>query len=191
MLHPDLRAVMPLRPEPIVQQDGRATQAGERQAAQRFSSKLRQDPPPRTCIVPADALRAHAPHIATLHESGCHSMLGGKAGDQASRCKQGQWAEAAGRLTYSERHARPAGVGQRFGFGNAVPLHASRAAVRVGCMAYGAIGKDQGQPCSWVTALRGHTRQVSQLRRGGRARWKMANAPCNTLKNHGYHCEPT
>ncbi|MFQ5419757.1 MAG: hypothetical protein ACE5EY_05285 [Anaerolineae bacterium] len=25
--------------------------------------------------------------------------------------------------------------------------------------------------------------------RGGRARWKMENETCNTLKNQGYHCE--
>jgi hypothetical protein len=30
---------------------------------------------------------------------------------------------------------------------------------------------------------------VSHLMRGGRARWKMANETCNTLKNQGYHFE--
>src|SRR5712692_550919 len=43
MIHPDWHEVMPLRPEPIVQQDGTAKNAGERQAAKRFMAKLRQD----------------------------------------------------------------------------------------------------------------------------------------------------
>src|SRR5437867_13395451 len=43
LLHPDVRAVMALRPEPIVPQDGTDKNDGDRHAAKRFVAKLRQD----------------------------------------------------------------------------------------------------------------------------------------------------
>ena len=45
------------------------------------------------------------------------------------------------------------------------------------------------QPWSWVTDIRGRKRPVSQRMRGGRARWNIATAPCNTLQHQGDHCE--
>jgi hypothetical protein len=45
LVHPDQRAVMPLMPEPIVQQDGRGKNDGERNAAKRCMAKLRKDHP--------------------------------------------------------------------------------------------------------------------------------------------------
>jgi hypothetical protein len=49
------------------------------------------------------------------------------------------------------------------------------------------MGKDKVQPFSWVTDVRVSKRNVYTLVRGGRARWKIDNETCNTLKNHGYH----
>src|SRR5207244_2624410 len=77
ILHPDFREVMPLMPEPMVRQDGTAKNYGERHAAQRFLVTLRQDHPHLNCIVTEDSLSSNAPHIETLHDHGCHSILGG------------------------------------------------------------------------------------------------------------------
>jgi hypothetical protein len=189
MIHPDVRAVIPLMPEPLIKQDGTAQNEGERHAAQRFLAKLRQDHPHLTFIVPDDSLRSNAPHIETLHDHGLHSILGGKAGDPASLFKQVQAAAHAGRVTDDERHDRAAGVVHRFRFVNDVPLTASRADVRVNVMASWEMGKDKVQSFSWVTDLRVSQRNVYQLMRGGRARGKMANETCNTLKNQGDNFE--
>src|SRR5512132_3837504 len=51
ILHPDCREVIPLMPEPIVQQDGTDKNDGERNAAKRFLVKLRQDHPHLKFIV--------------------------------------------------------------------------------------------------------------------------------------------
>jgi hypothetical protein len=51
------------------------------------------------------------------------------------------------------------------------------------------MGKEKVQPCRWVTDVRVRTGNVSALMRGGRARWKIANETCNTLKNPGDHFE--
>ena len=191
MLHPDMRAVMPLMPEPSVQHDGTDHNDGARHAANRFVAPRRQDHPHRKCIVTADSLRAHAPPIETLHAYGLRDLLGVKEGDQASLCQQGQAAEHAGRVPYDERHDRAAGVVHRFRFVNDVPLNAAHTGVRGHCIASWERGADTVQHCRWVTDLRVSARNVYHLLRGGRARWKIANETCNTLQNQGYNFEHT
>ena len=189
IIHPDFREVIPLMPEPLIKQDGTAKNDCERQAAKRFIVKLRQDHPHLKFIVTEDSLSSNAPHIETLHDHGCHYILGVKEGDHAYLFKQVQAAEEAGRVTSYERHDRAAGVVHRFRFVNDVPLNASRSDVRVNFMEYWEIGKDKVQHFSWVTNLRVSKRNVYTLMRGGRARWKIENETCNTLKNQGYHFE--
>ena len=89
LIHPDLRAVIPLMPEPIVRHDGTAKNDCERNAATRFIAKLRQDHPHLKFIVTEDSLSSNAPHIATLHTHGLHYILGGKASDHAYLFQQG------------------------------------------------------------------------------------------------------
>jgi hypothetical protein len=189
IIHPDCRAVIPLMPEPIVQQDGTEKNDCERNAAERFIIKLRQDHPHLRFIITEDALSANAPYIETLHDYGCHYILGVKAGDHAYLFQQVQAAEHAGRVTYYERHDRAAGVVHRFRFVNDVPLNASNPDVRVNFLEYWERGADKVQHFSWVTDLRVSTRNVYHLMRGGRARWKIENETFNTLKNQGYNFE--
>ena len=137
LIHPDFRAVIPLMPEPIVQQDGTEKNDCERNAAKRFITKLRQDHPHLKFIVTEDSLSSNAPHIEALHDAGCHYILGVKAGDHAHLFQHVQAAEDAGAVTAYERHDRATGVVHRFRFINAVPLNASRADVRVNFIEYG------------------------------------------------------
>jgi len=187
IIHPDCRAVIPFMPEPIVKQDGTAKNDCERNAAKRFLVKLRQDHPHLNFIITEDSLSSNAPHIETLHEQGCHYILGVKPGDHAYLFKQVQAVEEAGHMTEYERHDRTAGVVHRFRFVNDLPLNASRSDVRVNFMEYWEVGQDTVQHFSWVTNLRLSTRNVYKLMRGGRARWKIENETFNTLKNQGYH----
>jgi len=189
IIHPDFREVIPLMPEPIVKQDGTEKNDCERNAAKRFITKLRQDHPHLKFIITEDALSSNAPHIETLHDYGCHYILGVKEGDHAYLFKQGQAAEEAGRVTYYERHDRAAGLVHRFRFVNDIPLNGARTDVRVNFIEYWEMSQDQVQPFSWVTDLRVSKRNVYKLMRGGRARWKIENETFNTLKNQGYNFE--
>jgi hypothetical protein len=191
LLHPECRDVIPLMPEPLMKHDGTGKNDCERNAAKRFITKLRRDHPHLQFIVTADRLSSNAPHIETLHDAGCHYILGVKAGDHAHVFNQVQAAEEAGAVTSYERHDRATGVVHRFRFVNALPLNASRADIHVNFMEYWEITQDQVQHCSWVTDLRISTRNVYKLMQGGRARWKIENETFNTLKNHGYHFEHT
>jgi hypothetical protein len=172
-------------PEAIVKHDGTRKNECERHAAKRCGAQLRQDHPHRKCIVTADRLSANAPPIETLQDHDLHSMLGVKEGDHAFVFPQGATAEQDGRVPCEERHDRAAGVVHRLRLVNDVPLKASNTTVRVPCIAYGARGADKVQHCRWVTDLWVNTRTVFHLMRGGRARWKMDNETCNTLKNQG------
>ena len=189
IIHPDVREVIPLMPEPIIKQDGTAKNDGERNAAKRFLAKLRQDHPHLKFIITEDSLSANAPHIETLHDHGLHDILGVKEGDHTYLFKQVQAAEHAGRVTDDERHDRAAGVVHRFRLVNDVPLNASRADVRVNVIEYWEMGKDKVQSFSWVTDLRVSKCNVYKLMRGGRARWKIENETFNTLKNQGDNFE--
>jgi hypothetical protein len=189
LVHPDVRAVIPLMPEAIVKHDGTAKNDCERNAATRFVAKLRQDHPHLKFIVTEDSLSSNAPHIETLHDHDLRYILGVKEGDHAFLFNQVQAAEHAGRVTYYERHDRASGIRHRFRFVNDVPLNESNADVRVNFIEYWEMGADKVQHFSWVTDLRVSKRNVFHLMRGGRARWKIENETFNTLKNQGYNFE--
>jgi hypothetical protein len=189
IVHPDVREVIPLMPEPIVNHDGTGKNDCERNAAKRFMTKLRKDHPHLKFIVTEDSLSSNAPHIETLQDHDLHYILGVKEGDHALLFQQVQAAEHAGCVTHYERHNRAAGLVHRFRFVNDVPLNAAKADVRVNFIEYWEIGDDKVQHFSWVTDLRVNKRNVFHLMRGGRARWKIENETFNTLKNQGYHFE--
>jgi hypothetical protein len=140
IIHPDMRAVIPLMPEPIVRHDGTSKNDCERNAAKRFVAKLRQDHPHLKFIVTEDSLSSNAPHIETLQHYALPYILGVKEGDHACLFQQVQVAEHAGRVTSYERHDRAAGLVHRFRFVNDVPLHASNADLRVNFIEYWEVG---------------------------------------------------
>lgn len=185
IIHPDVRAVIPLMPEPIVQQDGASKNDGERNAAKRLVAKLRHDHPHLKFMVTADSLSSNAPHIATLQDHHLHYILGVKEGDHALLFQQVQAAEQTGHVTSYERHDRAAHVVHRFRFVNDVPLNASNPDVRVNFLEYWEISADKVQHFSWVTDFRVNKRNVFHLMRGGRARWEIENETCNTLQKSG------
>jgi hypothetical protein len=189
IIHPDVREVIPLMPEPIVKQDGTAKNDCERNAAKRFLGTLRQDHPHLKFIVTEDSLSSNAPHLETLHAHSLHYILGVKEGDHAYLFQQVHAAEHSGRATSYERHDRAAGLVHRFRFVNDLPLNASHADIRVNFIEYWELGADRVQHFSWVTDIRVSQRNVYHLMRGGRARWKIENETFNTLKNQGYHFE--
>ena len=72
---------------------------------------------------------------------------------------------------------------------NDVPLNAANTRGRVNFIEYWEQGADKVQHFRWVTDIRVSTRNVYHLMRRGRARWKIENETCNTLKNQGSHFE--
>ena len=61
LVHPDLKEVIPLAPEPIIQQDGQAKNDCERNATRRWLKRFRQEHPHLPVIVVEDALAQRPP----------------------------------------------------------------------------------------------------------------------------------
>lgn len=187
IIHPSLREVIPLMPEPILKQDGETKNDCERNAAKRFLAQLKQDYPGLTFTITEDALSPNAPHIRELEKYGFHYILGVKEGDHEYLFEQVALARQEERMTEYER--RSGGVVHRFSFVNQMPLNKSHPDVLVNFVEYWEIGKDQTQHFCWVTDFRITELNVFTIMRGGRARWKVENETFNTLKNQGYHFE--
>jgi hypothetical protein len=185
LIHPGKREGMPVRPEPIGKPDGSEQNDCERNAAKRFIAKLRQDHPHLKVLVTEDRLSSHAPHIATLHAHDMRYIRGVEEGDHAFVFKHVAEAEQAGRGTYYAREDRQQGMHHRCRFVRDLPLNESHAALRVNVLACWETVKGHLQHCSWGTDLRVNPGTVSRLMQGARARWRSANATCNTLKNPG------
>jgi hypothetical protein len=189
LLHPDRREVIPLMPEPIIKQDGTEKNDCERNAAKRFLSKLRQDHPPLKLIVTEDSLSSNAPHIRTLSDHDCHYIWGVKEGDHGYLFAPVAAAEEAGQVRYYDRDEAQSGLRHRFRFVSDLPLNEANPDVHVNFLEGWEWDGDQVQHVSWVTDLRLTKGTVSQIMRGGRARWGIEHETFNTLKNQGYHFE--
>lgn len=115
--------------------------------------------------------------------------MGVKEGDHAYLFERVAAAEHAGRVTYDDRDDPKTGLGHRLRGVREVPRNETAADLRVNLLECWEWDQDQVQHFSWVTDLRVNKGTVYQLMRGGRARWRMENETCNTLKNQGDHFE--
>ena len=187
IVHPELKTVIPLMPEPIIKQDGEKKNDCERNAAKRFLEKLRQDHPRLPLIVTEDALSSNAPHIAELKKHNLRFILGVKESDHAFLFEQVAQARKEGRSI--EHEFTKNGITHRFHFVNEVPLNASNPDVLVNFLEYWEISDKGEQYFAWITDFTIEHHNVYTLMRAGRARWKIENETFNTLKNQGYQFE--
>ena len=190
LVHPDLKEVIPLAPEPIVQQDGETKNDCERNATRRWLRRFRREHPRLPVIVVEDSLSANAPHLRDLRQARAHYIIGVKPGDHGFLFEHLQAAEEAGRIEVLTRDDPATGVLHHFRFRNGVPLNESNADEWVNVLQYWEIArKGQVQHFSWITDFRLTAGDVWDIMRGGRARWKIENETFNTLKNQGYYLE--
>ena len=187
IVHPDLKEVIPLAPEPIIKQDGETKNDCERNAAKRFFAQLRQDHPYLPIIIIEDGLSSNAPNIKELKKHDLRYILGAKEGDHAFLFDYVETAHQAGQTTDYELTKKK--VIHRFRFINQVPLNASNKDVLVNFVEYWEIDGDKTLHFCWVTDFMVSKWNVFEIMRGGRARWKIENETFNTLKNQGYNFE--
>ena len=70
---------------------------------------------------------------------------------------------------------------------NNIPLSDSRSDIPVNFLECQEITNGKKTTFSWVTDLEITKKNVKQVMKGGRARWKIENETFNTLKTQGYH----
>ena len=186
LIHPDWREVIPLMPEPMVKHDGSEKNDCERHAAKRLIVKLRHDHPHLKVIVTEDGLSANAPHLQVLQDHNLQYILGVKEGDHASLFAQVAAAEQAGRVTYYDRDDPSTGLRHRFRFVRDIPLNEAHTDLRVNFLECWEWDRDTVHHFSWITDLRVNKGTVSQLMRGGRARWRIESVPQAPRKEAWY-----
>ena len=187
IVHPDIKEVIPLAPEPIIKQDGESKNDSERNASKRFLEKLRKTHPHLHLIVTEDGLSSNAPHIHELKKHQMHYILGAKKGDHAFLFDYVESAAKDGLTT--EFQYEDDDVVNKFRFINQVPLNASNQDLLVNFVEYWETTPKKTMHFSWVTDMHVTKGNVSKIMRGGRARWRIENETFNTLKNQGYHFE--
>lgn len=187
IVHPYLKEVIPLMPEPIIKQDGETKNDCERNASKRFFDKLRQDHPNLPIIVVEDALSSNAPHIRELQRHNLRYILGVKEGDHEFLFEQISLAHQKGAVQELEIVAGE--ITHRFRFINDMPLNKSNQDIRVNFVEYWEITNEKTQHFSWITDFIVTKKNVYEIMRAGRARWKIENETFNTLKNQNYNFE--
>jgi hypothetical protein len=189
LVHPDLKEVIPLTPEPIINQDGHSKNDCERNATRRWLQHFRREHPRLPVIVVEDDLSANAPHLRDLRAYGMDYIISVKPGDHAFLFQHLRDADEAGR-TQTVTEVEPSGVLRHYRFHHQVPLNESNPDELVNVLEYWEIHPNgQVQYFSWITNLALSPDNVYEVMRAGRARWKIENETFNTLKNQGYHFE--
>jgi hypothetical protein len=189
IVHPDIKEVIPLAPEPIQKQDGATKNDCERNATRRLLAKIRQQHPHLKLIVTEDGLSSNAPHVRDLLDYGMHFILGVKPGDHAFLFEQVEARRREGRAPKLSR--KDGNLTCEVSWVYSVPLNESNQDLQVDFLEYNEY--DQDGKClkhfTWITDLPITLQNAWLFVRGGRARWRIENETFNTLKNQGYQYE--
>jgi hypothetical protein len=190
LVHPALKEVIPLAPEPIMRADGQTKNDCERTAAQRLLAHTRREHPHLPLIVVADTLYANAPFIEDLQGGDLGFILGVKPTSHLALFTTAQHAIDAGYdHTLEIVDAEDRRLTHRFRWIHHLPLNSGHPSLRVHFLEYGQIGPKKTQHFTWITDQPLTPDTVYTIMRGGRARWKIENETFNTLKNQGYYLE--
>lgn len=186
VVHPDKRNVIPMCPEPILNQDGSTKNDCEKNACKRFLENFRREHPHLKAILIEDGLSSTAPNICMIEEYGLKYILVAKPGDHQFLFEQ---LEASENTQYYEEKTSD-GYYHQFRFVNGVSLNKSNQDVKVNLIEYRQTdSKGKEMNFSWVTNIYVSATNIMKIMKGGRARWKIENETFNTLKNLGYNFE--
>lgn len=186
VVHPDKRNVIPLCPEPILNQDGSEKNDCERNACKRFLENFRREHPHLKAILVEDGLSSTAPNIRMIEKFNLKYILVAKPGDHQFLFEQLGTNEST--QYYEVKEAD--GSYHQFHFINDISLNKSNQDVKVNLIEYRqTTAKGKEMNFSWVTNISVTTANIMAIMRGGRARWKIENETFNTLKNLGYNFE--
>ncbi|VFM95324.1 MAG: hypothetical protein BECKG1743F_GA0114225_100577 [Candidatus Kentron sp. G] len=186
LIHPDIKEVIPLAPEPILKQDGQSKNDCERNAAKRLLKDLRREHPHLKLIVVEDALASNAPHIRLLQDLDLRFILGAKPAEHKFLF---DWVENCADTAEYE-FTDEQGYHHRFRYLNGAPLNEANSELKVNFLEYWKTSPEgEVSHFSWVTDIPIDETNLMKLMRGGRARWKIENETFNTLKNQGYYFE--
>ena len=189
IIHPGKRQVVPLCPEEVRNADGTDKQDCEINAGKRLIKNLRKDHPRLPLIIVADGLYSKQPFIEALAKERMRYVLVAKEEDHKVLM---EYVEGAKALKETSRLETRDVKGRLhvYEWINGVPLNGNEDAPSVNWLSYEL--HDKGKRTyrnAWVSDFSVDEKNVEELARIGRCRWKIENETFNTLKNQGYHIE--
>jgi hypothetical protein len=189
MLHPDMRQVLPLAPEPIIKSDGTIKNDCERSAGKRLIGTIRSTHPKLKIMITGDGLYSNQPFIDTLKANNMSFVLVAKPTDHKLLFQWVEELDGLGDVDHME-FKDPKGRRHIYRWVNHVPLNGSRNTDQINFFEYWLrVDRKVTYHNSWVTDQNISRDNVVELVKAGRARWKIENETFNTLKNQGYHIE--
>jgi len=184
IVHPEKKNVIPLCPEPIINQHNAEKNDCERNACKRFLENFRREHPHLKAILLEDGLGSTAPNIRMIEEHNLKYILGAKPGDHQFLFAS---LEKSDETKYYECKTED-GVYHQFRYLNNTPLNKSNQDVKMHVIEYRCTdSKGKEKNFSWVTNIHLKEKNLLKIATAGRARWKVENETFNTLKNLGYH----
>ena len=188
IVHPDMKEVLPLAPEPIRNEDGTTKNDCERNAAKRLLGDLRREHPHMKAVIVEDGLASNGPHIKLLKEKDLRFILGAKPGDHELLFS---WFEASGTKETWEKRDGGTGTAHRFEWDHGLPLNDANFDLKVNMLKYEETDtKGKTQRFSWVTDLPPVRETAMPVMRAARRRWAIENETFQTLKaRDGYRFE--
>ncbi len=188
IVKPTMRQVIPLAPEEVRNTDGLVKQDCEINAGKRLLRRIRMSHPKLPFVVVADSLYSKQPTIEEMTRLHMNYLLTAKPDDHK---KLMEWVGEMRTLKETTQFViRDGAYTHRYGWINEVPLNDNKSTIMVNYIEYW-MEKD-GEITyhnSWVTDLVVHEKNVRELVKAARCRWKIENETFNTLKNQGYHIE--
>jgi len=204
IVHPSMKTVIPMAPEPILKQDGAKKNDCEYNAFKRLAEQFRNDHPKLNVIIAGDALYAKGALIKILNQYSMSYILNVKPKGNEKLFDFIQGSDHRGHVLYHEKQESIGDkikktVTHKFRYKNGVPIdNNSSLELQVNFLEYWEItewtsskGKHSREEkhFSWVTDIYLNKNTIWKIMKGGRARWTIENEVFNTLKNQGYHFE--
>jgi hypothetical protein len=187
IVHPNLKTVLPIGSEAIIKQDGQRKNDCERNGGKRLLEQLRKDHPKLPLVIVEDALASNMPHIEELQKHDMRFILGVKPDGNKFlfNCVE----EQAKKGNVIDFTIEDEDKTRRYRFINNEPLNASNQDFKVNFFEYWETTGKKTKHFSWITDFEITRKNVKNLVKGGRSRWKIENETFNTLKNQGYNFE--
>ncbi len=186
---PGVKQVIPLAPESIQNSDGTTKQDCEINAGKRIINKIRATHPKLKIIIAGDGLYSKQPFIDELKKNRMSFILVAKSDDHIILQ---EWFNDFKKMKATEQLELIDTKGRRhlYEWVNDIPLNGTKDADNINYFEYSIFNGDKRTyRNSWVTDISISKKNIVELVKGGRARWKIENEAFNTLKNQGYHLE--
>lgn len=186
LVHPDQSVVFPFAPQPIMKSDGQRKNDCERNAAKRWIQDFRREHPHLQGLIVADGLSSNGPFIQWLTAHHLSYLLVCKDADHRYLVDFLLATDPQDAPRFSETIG---GITKHYHYMNDVSLNKSHEEIKVSVVRYQETKGGKTRTWMWVTNLFVTEKNIREIVRGGRARWKIENETFNTLKNQGYEFE--